>query len=255
MLLLQRQQLALEQGTPLDASQEGDDASGLGDSVASGSATESQLKALPVSEEDEDEEDEDELAAAMEYDEGFAPAGGWARWARLRIAKTGACHSVTNSCTPLTAGICNFIVTFMSTLPHTTCDMVCSGGKPRGELSREEERAIDPRLLGRAPTLENHLLFHETSLKRLVSLELPHPAFTEASPLAEAGGIASPMGRKLKQPGAVYSLKAGANQQKGSGAGGSSAHVLAPREDLTTPQWCVRRLRAYCDIMSHAPAL
>ena len=47
----------------------------------------------------------------------------------------------------------------MSTLPHSTC----SGGKPRGELSRAEERAIDPRLLGRAPSLENHLLFIPTT--------------------------------------------------------------------------------------------
>jgi hypothetical protein len=72
----------------------------------------------------------------------LAPAGGWLRWLKRRLETQGP-----------------------------------SGMKPRDTFTRLEERSMDPRLLGRAPTLTNHFLFHCADLTSYTQLHLAHPRF------------------------------------------------------------------------------
>jgi len=72
----------------------------------------------------------------------LAPAGGWLRWLKRRLEMNGP-----------------------------------SGMKPRDTFTRMEERNMDPRLLGRAPTLTNHFLFHCSNLTSYTTFHLAHPRF------------------------------------------------------------------------------
>lgn len=72
----------------------------------------------------------------------LAPAGGWLRWLKRRLELEGP-----------------------------------SGMKPRDTFTRLEERSMDPRLLGRAPTLTNHFLFHCSNLTSYTTFHLAHPRF------------------------------------------------------------------------------